>query len=221
MDSSAIIFDLDGTLVDSSTGILMSLETALRDEGICPLVPLSNSLIGPPLLDILLAICPNPTIETIDRLSVSFKNDYDTHGCISTDPFPGVYEMLTALSADNISLHIATNKRIYPTLKILDALGWSGLFDQVLSPDSYSPNLPSKAAILANLIEEASLSPLNCCYIGDRLDDYNAALEIGIPFVLAEWGFEGDISDFPPNTMCLQAPDASQLIFSFIDRDSH
>lgn len=220
MDKPTIIFDLDGTLIDSSTGIIASLEAAFRDEEIRPLVPFSNALIGPPLLDILLAICPNPTIERIDRLSTSFKYNYDTIGCISSEAFPGVHEMLAALYNTNIPLHIATNKRIHPTLKILEVLGWTGFFTQVLSPDSFVPTLPSKQAVLTNLIEQASLNTLNCCYIGDRLDDFNAAQDVGIPFALAEWGFEGNVSAFPPDTIRMKSPDAYQLLSSFAGRDS-
>jgi len=219
METPTIIFDLDGTLIDSSTGILASLETAFRNEGISPLVPFSNSIIGPSLQDILLDICPSPTMDTIDRLSASFKYIYDNVGCVSAEPFPGVNEMITALSHANISVHIATNKRIYPTLRILDVLGWTGFFAQVLSPDSFNPPLSTKQAVLASLIREDSLDPLNCCYIGDRFDDYKAAKVVGIPFVLAEWGFEEDGSVFPPGTMRMKSPDAEQLITYLIERD--
>jgi len=96
-------------------------------------------------------------------------------------------------------------------------LGWSALFDIVLSPDSASPVLPTKAAILTKLLALANLQAKDCLYIGDRLDDYNAALKTGLSFALAEWGFEGNISDFPLNTIRLLKPDAEHVVTGFLD----
>ena len=127
--------------------------------------------------------------------------------------------MLNSLASAGITLHIATNKRMRPASQIVDLMGWSSLFDLVLSPDSVSPVLPNKAAILKKLLTEVNLGARDCLYIGDRFDDYNAALEIGISFALAEWGFEGDDSGFPPDTIRMKSPDADQLISSFAGRD--
>ena len=209
--SLAVIFDLDGTLVDSSYGVLSSLQSVLIDAGIEPSVSLEKSLIGPPLHRIMEIACPNADKATIQRLIISFKNHYDSSGCLRTEAFLGVNEMLHSLYASGICLHIATNKRISPTLKILDHLGWSRLFDQVISPDSSEPSLPSKAAILSRILEHSSLEPVSCCYVGDRLDDYQAASKIGIPFVLAEWGYEGADSVLPINIRRMKSPDASAL----------
>ena len=215
-----IIFDLDGTLVDSSSGILFSLSETFNESSRILSAPLTSALIGPPLGETLRLLCPLAEEPELASLTSSFKSHYDTLGFKRTIPFPGVDEMLQSLAKAEITLHIATNKRKRPTSQIVDLMGWSSLFDLVLSPDSVDPALPSKAAILDKLLAEASLDAQDCLYIGDRLDDYNAAKEIGIPFALAEWGFEGDLSDFPPNTMRLKAPDAAQLISSNIDHDS-
>ena len=220
MKKVSIIFDLDGTLVDSSNGILFSLSAAFNASSCMPNAPLASSLIGPPLGETLRLLCPLAEELELDKLASSFKSHYDAVGFRRTIPFHGVDEMLRSLASPEITLHIATNKRKRPTSQIVDLMGWSSLFDLVLSPDSVSPALTSKAAILAKLLAEANLEAQDCLYIGDRLDDYNAALEIGIPFALAEWGFEGDVSDFPANTICLKAPDAAQQLTSLIDRKS-
>jgi len=217
MKKKIIVFDLDGTLVDSSNGILFSLSEAFNESPCILSAPLTSALIGPPLGETLRFLCPRAEQSELDSLSSSFKSHYDNIGFRRTIPFPGVNEMLHSLANVGITLHIATNKRMRPTSQIVDLMGWSSLFDLVLSPDSVSPALPNKAAILKKLLTEANLGTQDCLYIGDRLDDYNAALEIGISFALAEWGFEGDGSDFPPGTMRMKAPDAGQLISSFID----
>jgi len=217
----SFIFDLDGTLVDSSSGILTSLSFAFAALNISPASALSSSLIGPPLNDTFQLLSPESDTKTLDKLIFKFKDHYDTSGFQQTNPFPGVEQMLLSLADADISLHIATNKRQRPTSQITEALGWTTLFEQVLSPDSFSPALPSKAAILTKLLVEANLDAKDCLYIGDRLDDYNAALEVGISFALAEWGFESDKADFPPDIIRMQYPDGRQLMTLFTERTSH
>lgn len=220
MKKKVIVFDLDGTLVDSSRGISFSLSEAFSDGSCVPSTPITSSLIGPPLAETLRLLCPLAEQSELDRLALSFKSHYDHIGYKRTIPFAGVNEMLHDVVNAGITLHIATNKRKRPTSQIIDQMGWSSLFDLVFSPDSVSPFLPSKAAILQKLLTEDSLGAHDCLYIGDRLDDYNAAQEIGIPFALAEWGFEGDGSGFPPDIRRIKTPDAEDLISFFIDRVS-
>jgi phosphoglycolate phosphatase len=220
MAKTIILFDLDGTLVDSSPGILASLSAAFRESDISPSEPLTPALIGPPLRETLSFLCSNPEDKTLDQLTASFKAHYDTSGFQQTIPFPGVGDMLQTLNNANIPLHIATNKRQRPTAQILDKLGWSGLFDQVISPDSFSPPLHNKAVILTRLLAEANLEAIDCLYVGDRLDDYKAAKECGILFALAEWGFEGNFSAFTPDTIRLKNPNAEHLMTLVFDREN-
>ena len=218
MSLQAVLFDLDGTLVDSSIGVLSSLAAAFASSGCVPTKSFSSELIGPPLRETLCLISGDSDPIILDQLAANFKAHYDATGFQETSPFPGVDQMLQSLADAKIPLHIATNKRQRPTSQILEALGWSSLFDLVLSPDSFNPVLPSKAAILTKLLVEANLDAKDCLYIGDRLDDYNAALETGIPFALAEWGFEGDDSGFPADTIRLKTPDAGHLLSGFFGR---
>jgi len=211
MPLSAIIFDLDGTLVDSAPGVTASLSYAFNENNIEPSISLTSELIGPPLRETLRLLCPNADHSMLERLSASFRSHYDSFGYLQTISFPGVEQMLRSLSGTKYALYIATNKRQQPTLRILNALGWTELFDRVVSPDSVDPALPSKSAILSHLLSEAQLDPNECLYIGDRLDDYKSAMEIRTHFALAEWGFEGVSTDFPPDTFRLQKPDSGVL----------
>jgi phosphoglycolate phosphatase len=218
MSLHAVLFDLDGTLVDSSIGVLSSLAAAFDNSGCVPTKSFSTELIGPPLRETLCLVSGDSDPLLLDQLAANFKAHYDTIGFQETSPFPGVDQMLQSLADAKLPLHIATNKRQRPTSQILDALGWTSLFDLVLSPDSFNPPLPSKAAILSSLLAKVSLDAKDCLYIGDRFDDYNAAQESGIPFALAEWGFEGDVSDFPPNIIQMGTPDAGRLISYFTSK---
>ena len=215
---ASIIFDLDGTLIDSSEGILEGLSKAFSETGVLCVKSIDSSLIGPSLQETLEFLCPSASKETLTQLFHSFKAHYDTVGWQQSSPYPGVADMLHALADAEIPLHIATNKRQHPTLQILEALDWTGLFDQVLSLDSFNPPLPSKAAILTQLLTEINLSATDCLYIGDRFDDYKAAQEIGISFALATWGFEQDKTVSRLGIMRLKTPNAHELMNTFRQR---
>jgi len=207
-----LIFDVDGTLVDSSSGILESLSFAFASTNTSPSKPLSTSLIGPPLREILYSLCNNPDEILISRLCAHFRLHYDSIGFNRTVPFPGVEKMLRSFVRAKIALHIVTNKRQRPTSQILDMLGWRKFFDNILSPDSKNSALLSKACVLRNFLRQTNLQAEQCLYIGDRFDDFKAAQENAIPFALAEWGFEEDFSNFPLDTIRMRSPDAIKLM---------
>jgi len=212
MTRQAIIFDLDGTLVDSSLGIISSLSKAFALLGIEPVQPLTPALIGPPLRDTLRLLCANPDEASLDHLTASFKEHYDTIGFRQTYPFPGVTDMLHILSKARIPMHIATNKRKRPTAQILETLRWSPLFGQVVSPDSFNPPLLNKAGILHRFVANCNLNAEQCLYVGDRVDDYYAAQANGMPFALAGWGFESIETDFIQDTSSLHSPNPDHLL---------
>jgi len=211
MPESHCIFDLDGTLVDSLPGILSSLSASFERVGCRPVQSLTPDLVGPPLRDTLSLLSGNSEPELLDKLALEFKTHYDAEGFRLTKSFAGVDQMLQSLISAGIQLHIATNKRMLPTSHIVNLMGWEDVFEVVISPDSVNPALPSKAAILTNVCLKADITRRYCLYVGDRLDDYTSAIKAGIPFALAEWGYECDISGLPPDTVRLEVPDADQL----------
>ena len=83
-----ILFDLDGTLIDSSPGILASFGRILAAAGLPPAVPLAASLIGPPLAVTLQQVSGIADEVRLTRLVEAFKQDYDTAGYLATEMFP-------------------------------------------------------------------------------------------------------------------------------------
>lgn len=209
----AIIFDLDGTLVDSAPSILASLAQAFADCGLQPRVPLTASLIGPPLRATLVNLFDGaPDEATLDRLTTTFKRHYDSQGYRQTQAFAGVEPMLRSLVAAGLNLHIATNKRALPTRLILDHLGWSELFGQVYALDSFNPAIPHKADLLARLLADTGLAAGDCAYVGDRAEDGQAARANHLPFFWAAWGFGSAGDPITPDAIILPAPDAGHLL---------
>ncbi len=211
----AIIFDLDGTLVDSAPSILASLGQAFADCGLELQVPLTPALIGPPLRATLARLCAGGGSEAqLDLLATAFMRHYDSRGYRETQPFAGVEPMLRALAAAGLALHIATNKRVLPTRLILDHLGWAGLFEHVYAHDSFTPPLPHKAALLDRLLTDTRLPANQCAYVGDRAEDHAAARANQLRFFWAAWGFgaAGDVDTIGADTIRLDRPEARQLL---------
>lgn len=187
--AAGIVFDLDGTLIDSSPSILSAFAATLSLHDIRPAVQLESSIIGPPLREILgkLAATTDPVL--LDALGATFKNHYDTQGYKSTSVFAGISAMLLELGRRSIPLYIATNKRLRPTRLIVDHLGWAERFRGVYSLDCIVPHLLNKAAMLRHVLGEVGIDPAQTFYVGDKLEDGFAADENALPFVAACWGY--------------------------------
>lgn len=184
-----VIFDLDGTLIDSAPSILAGFATTLEAHGIEPAIPLTEALIGPPLREILSELSGIRDEVQLGMMIEEFKQHYDVSGYKETVTFPGVDDMLNDLHDAGFRLHIATNKRLRPTRLILEHLGWATLFGAVYAADSRIPSFGSKREMLSALIESEGISPAQAVYVGDRSDDRNAATDNALGFIAATWGY--------------------------------
>ena len=184
-----ILFDLDGTLIDSAPAILASFRDAFAQSGIAPACAIDESIIGPPLTETLQLLSGSRDPALIARLAEAFKASYDTGGYQATAAYAGVGTMLADLAAAGLILSIATNKRIHPTRLILEHLGWSGFFDHVYALDLFAPRLPHKAAMIERLIADREIPKEAAIYIGDRSEDGQSADANGLPFIAVTWGY--------------------------------
>jgi len=184
-----IVFDLDGTLIDSAPAILASFRAAFAQTGIAPAVAIDASVIGPPLTETLQLLSGSADPALIGRLAEAFKASYDGAGYRETAAYAGVGELLAELAGAGLTLSIATNKRIHPTRLILDHLGWRGHFTHVYALDLISPRLPNKAAMIARLLADQGIAKEQAIYIGDRSEDGESADANGLPFIAVTWGY--------------------------------
>jgi phosphoglycolate phosphatase len=184
-----IIFDFDGTLIDSCPAILETLGAVFRAHAIEPVRPLSRDIIGPPL-HATLQLCTGITDKVlIEKLATDFRNRYDLEGIYSTQAYPELAAVLQQLRVAGRHLHLATNKRERPTLLLVAHFGWAPWFDSVYCIDSRTPPYPSKGDMLVEQLAEQKLDTRECVYVGDTAHDEKAAAHAGLSFVAVGWGY--------------------------------
>ena len=191
----AVLFDFDGTLIDSAPGILASFEAALRATGLSAAVPLSPALIGPPLAKTAATLLGRDDPAAVQALVAAFRDDYDTAGYRATAVYDGVTTMLQGLVDAGIALHIVTNKRIAPTRRILEHLGWTRRFTGIYALDALDPPAPHKPALVAEVMRREGLAATRSWMVGDSAEDRRAAEANGLRFFAAAWGYGAAAAD--------------------------
>ena len=187
--TDAIIFDLDGTLVDSLPGIEASLRVAAAACDPPRHVPPIRSIIGPPIAEMIQRLWPDLEEEERQRAISAFRQHYDGEGCLMSPLFPDVEETLDALSARGLELFVLTNKPSAPTATILDQAAIRRHFTAVISPDSNDPPFPVKSAGARWLRDRYRLTPEATLLVGDGIDDADAAAACSFGFVAASYGY--------------------------------
>jgi len=184
----ACVFDLDGTLVDSIPGIDACARAALAEEAPDLALPSLRTFIGPPIRAMLARALNLADEARLDGLEAAFRRHYDNGGWRDTPVYPGVVETLHWLHASGAHLYVLTNKPALPTRRILEHLGLSRLFVEIVSPDSRTPRHASKSAAALDL--RMRIPPgAKTILVGDSDDDAHAAAAAGFAFAAAAWGY--------------------------------
>lgn len=201
-----LIFDLDGTLLDSKAGILSSLEYALKRNAPEFLPFLDQSIIGPPIRKILEGFVTNPQI--ISMLSKEFRSHYDSYGYLQTSLFEGVFDGLKKISKS--SLYISTNKPEKVTSKVLSKLEIDFFFNEVVSIDSQP--YAGKSEIVRRIKNNNSSKKI--VVIGDSLDDYSSAMDNDCDFIFCAYGY----GDYPVNVSDVKSVESPIELFTLLDK---
>ena len=189
---SSVIFDLDGTLIDSSASILRSFEAAFDKIGVIARQAFTSEVIGPPLIPTLQRLAGSDDPALIQALATAFKAEYDSHAYQAATVFDGIPELLASLGQRGVQMYIATNKRILPTRKILAHLGWQQHFAGIYGLDYFEPAAASKTEMVTRIIERHALTPELTLFVGDRIEDGIAAEGNGLDFAMVTWGYVDD-----------------------------
>jgi len=189
MSARHILFDLDGTLIDSAPSILSCFASVLEKRGMHPKCELTHSLIGPPLIETLSQISGIDDPEILQGLADDFKRYYDEVGYRETREYPGITEALNNLCLGGAALYVVTNKRIVPTRRIIEFLHWGEFFKGLYSQDAFDPAVSSKADVIKRVMTLHEFDCQNSAYVGDREEDHEAARSTGLGFIGVHWGY--------------------------------
>lgn len=190
-----VIFDLDGTLVDTAPDLCAALDHALETLG-RPRVDAAvvRHLVGHgarALLERGLALTGGSTPELVDRGLPLFLAYYAAHIADGSRPYDGVEAAMDALAAAGTTLAVCTNKPVALADALLAALGWTARFAAVLGGDSVAARKPDGAHVAATAA--AAGHPLaDAVFVGDTAVDVAAARATGIPVIVVAFGFAPD-----------------------------
>ena len=191
MDRILLVFDLDGTLVDSVPDLRAAVNEMLRERGRPPLSPSEvKRMVGdgaPALVARALAASGADPAGAGDALA-RFLEIYEANAVQLSRPYPGVRETLTALRRRGYRAAVCTNKPQRATMAVIEGLGFLPLFDGVAGGDHFVVKKPDPGHLLG-LIGELGASVTATAMIGDNENDAAVAHAAGVPLVLMRYGY--------------------------------
>lgn len=186
---AALVFDLDGTLIDSRRDITTAINRMRGELGLTA-IPLAAVVMmvgeGARLL-VERALGPGFPPDQVDQALARYLHHYGEVCLDETAPYPGIEEMLVALGP-RYPLALLSNKGEALSRRILDGLGLSRFFAEVLGGDSLPTRKPDPAG-LRLLAERLGVPVDRLLLVGDTWIDAETAHNAGCAFALVEWGF--------------------------------
>lgn len=184
-----IIWDLDGTLLDTSEGVLSASQYAIDYFNFSrPSTEIMKTFIGPPI-QCSFAKTFNLTEETAQEMAAVFRKQYKEKELFKAEPYPGIRELIQCLHRRGIKQAVATYKREDYTETIIDYFGFSPWLDVICGSD-FAGKL-TKTDIIVNAIKKISdqYSLDRGVMVGDTENDIIGAENIGIDFIAVSYGF--------------------------------
>ncbi len=178
----AVLFDLDGTLADSTPSIAEAIAALLRDRGYSYTPAEIEPRIGPPLNDMLrdfLGVSQDEADALYDGY-LDYYRDYADR----MPPMPGAEDLLEALAERDISVAIVTNKVEASAATLLRVLGWTDRFGAVIGADTTPMAKPAPEPALEAL-RRLGAEPPAAAFVGDTEIDMECGRNTGIPLVIA------------------------------------
>jgi phosphoglycolate phosphatase len=187
----AVVFDLDGTLIDSVPDIAAALNLCLAAEGRSPLTEDGVAkLVGGGARELVARALGDATPERdIDRVHADFLAHYDAEPVTRTRIYPGARELLAELRDAGLPLAICTNKPQHLTDLILARLDLAAHFTVIWGAAPGRPLKPD-AACLRTVCSTIGTGPAETIMVGDSRTDIDAARAAGCPSILVAHGYE-------------------------------
>ena len=211
-----LIFDLNGTLIDSAKDLAISMNATREHFDMPPLDPkLIYSFVGNGAATLVRrALGPDASEELAENALRFFLKYYRAHALEHTQPYPGVREMIEQLSGAGHRLAVLTNKPVRISRDIIAALGLDSHFGWVYGGDSFAEKKPDPIGILT-LISDAGSQADQTWMIGDSGVDIQTARNAGVRSCGVAWGFQPEgFLENPPDVLVAEPADLiRQLVF--------
>jgi phosphoglycolate phosphatase len=191
--SPTIVFDLDGTLVDTAPDLINALNHVLDREGLTPL-PLASArnMIGAGARKLiergLEAEGRSVDTEEMNRLTADFIAYYAENIAVESRPFEGLEPALDTLAAHGCRLAVCTNKLEWLSKRLLEELGLAARFAAICGADTFGVAKPDPV-ILRQTIARADGNLARAVMVGDSGTDVGAARRAGIPVIGCTFGY--------------------------------
>lgn len=194
------IFDLDGTIINSSKEVLLCFKKAFEkanyaiDEN-----RLNSDVIGPPLKEIIILIAPDLKDEKIiDEVMKNFRDCYDFDENDISILYAGAYNYLNKLKSEGKRLFLATFKPTLPTMRLVKQFKLD-MFEDIYTIDKFGENI-TKDEMITDIIKKYGLKKSETVMIGDAPSDVKAAKKSGVIGVGVLWGYGTDKTSLIQNS---------------------
>lgn len=182
-------FDLDGTLLDTVPDIGACMKSALAENGVAVDNFQRRFVIGPPLADAVRDFLPGVSDEIVQKVIERFKYSYDTSCYPLTQAYEHVDSVLNQLYKSGNRLYIATNKRRFPTDRLMEKFAWTRRFTDIITCDFRSDSSTPKSEMLLILQKKWGVLTENAVMIGDTKSDMDAGQAAGFHTFAVTWGY--------------------------------
>lgn len=188
MKYKTALFDFDGTLMDTSRGILYCAKRTIEDMGFeLPDDTTLRKFIGPPLKLSFVGVC-GMNDEQATKAVQHYRERYAEEGMLEADIYPGMEKLLQNLGNAGMTCAVASVKMEKIVRKTLAHFDLTGYFDAICgAPEDI--NIKDKEAIVKEAVSRTNSSPEDCILIGDSDYDAKGAQAAGIDFCAVLWGF--------------------------------
>lgn len=221
MSLPTIVFDLDGTLVETAPDLVDTLNFVFEREGIPP-VPFdeARTFVGHGARAMITrgldAEGRTVTPQILDKLFNDFIDYYTAHVADRSHPFPGVIDALDALSKRGHRLAVCTNKFEKQSRLLLDALEMTSHFATIVGQDTFKIAKPDPE-VLRRTILAAGGDPAHAIMIGDSETDILTARAAELPVVAVDFGYsQAPVSEYRPDRLISHFAQLSEAIASLL-----
>jgi phosphoglycolate phosphatase len=201
-----MVFDLDGTLIDTAPDLIASLNHALREEGVEAvdrvLVGAHVGMGGRAMIERVFALSQRRIDpDAMERHHQAFIDHYSAGIPGVSRPYPGVLEAIERASEAGFSFAICTNKPEGMAVSLIGRLGLDHLFGAICGADTFAFRKPDPRHLLET-IERAGSDPERALMIGDSRTDIDTAKAAGIPVVAVDFGYtDRHVREFEPSAV--------------------